>query len=99
MWRAFTLLNPTLDPPLSPELDAPLFEKAVYPFSVEPATLVEPRTMMALHRDYYQNTSYDLSAGLAAGPWGLPVRFNPEQAYNGNVTGNWERPMGSFRTG
>jgi dipeptidase len=97
MWRAFSLLNPGLS--LQPELDAPLFEKPVYPFSVTPAELVTPRTLMALHRDYYQNTTYDLSQGLAAGPWGLPVRFNPEQAYNGNVTGNWERPMGSFRTG
>jgi dipeptidase len=97
MWRAFTLLDPALD--LAPELSEPLFEKAVYPFAVTPAALITAQDAMALHRDYYQNTTYDLSQGLAAGPWGLPVRFNPEQAYNGAVKGNWERPMGSFRTG
>jgi dipeptidase len=97
MWRAFSLLNPALS--LQPELDAPLFLKPVYPFSVVPAEPVSPRTFMALHRDFYQNTTYDLSRGLAAGPWRLPMRFNPEQAYDGNVTGTWERPMGSFRTG
>ena len=97
MWRAFSILNPELH--LQSELTEPLFEKAIYPFSVTPKKLVDPQTIMALHRDYYQNTSYDMSKGIAAGPWGLPVRFNPEQAYNGNVKGNWERPMGSFRTG
>ena len=98
MWRAFSLLNPGLS--LQRELKVPLFEKPIYPFSVIPTALVNPRTFMALHRDYYKNvTGIDLSQGLAAGPWGLPVRFDPEQAYNGNVTGNWERPMGSFRTG
>ncbi len=39
-----------------------------------------------------------MTQGLAAAPWGLPVRFDPEQAYKGAVAGNWERPIGLFRT-
>jgi dipeptidase len=39
-----------------------------------------------------------MTQGLAAAPWGLPVRFDPEQAYKGSVPGNWERPIGLFRT-
>ncbi len=39
-----------------------------------------------------------MSRGLAAAPWGLPVRFDPEQAYKGSIPGNWERPIGLFRT-
>lgn len=42
--------------------------------------------------------SYDMTQGLAAAPWGLPVRFDPEQAYKGSIPGNWERPIGLFRT-
>jgi hypothetical protein len=39
-----------------------------------------------------------MTQGLAAAPWGLPVRFDPEQAYKGSIPGNWERPIGLFRT-
>ena len=45
MWRAFSLLNPALS--LQLELDAPLFLKPVYPFSVVPAEPVSPRTFMS----------------------------------------------------
>jgi dipeptidase len=98
MWRAFDLLAPSLH--LNMTLaQRPLFLYPQYPFEVVPDVPVIPQHLMTIHRDYYQNTSIDMSQGPAAGPWNLPVRFNPEQAYNGDVRGNWHRPIGSFRTG
>jgi dipeptidase len=97
MWRAFSLLAPSMK--LNRTLLQPLFLKPKYPFSVVPDTLIKPRDLMSIHRDYYQNTSIDMSKMKASGPWGLPVRFDPEQAYNGDIVGNWYRPIGSFRTG
>ena len=98
MWRAFDLLAPSLH--LNMTLaQRPLYNYPQYPFAVRPDQLVHPQDLMAIHRDYYQNTSIDMSQGPGSGAWGLPVRFNPERAYNGKVQGNWRRPMGSFRTG
>ena len=96
MWRAMSLLSPSLD--LNMTIVPPLFRRPQYPWSVVPDKKIVPTKLMAIHRDYYQNTSIDMSVGPASGPWGLPVRFNPEQAYWGKIPGNWHRPMGSFRT-
>ena len=98
MWRAMHLLAPSLK--LNQTLtNYPLYKYPEYPFDIVPDQLIVPQDLMAIHRDYYQNTSIDLSQGPASGAWGLPVRFNPEQAWNGTIKGNWYRPIGSFRTG
>ena len=75
VWGGFRLINPALtEKTLSPEygdlrLDAP------YPFSMRPAALVTVEHLFAWHRDWYQGTPYDMSKGIAAGPFGSPDRF------------------------
>lgn len=50
---------------------------------------------MRILMDYYADTPYDLSQGIAAGAWGVPVRFDGPSY---NITGSWERPISHFRT-
>ena len=65
---------------------------ANYPFSVRPERNISVYDLMAIHRDWYgsnpwlnnytfsnseNETKYDLSKGLAAGPFGTPNRFSP----------------------
>ena len=75
VWGGFRLINKALtEKTLSPEygdlrLDAP------YPFSMRPAALVTVENLFAWHRDWYQGTPYDMSKGIAAGPFGSPDRF------------------------
>ena len=75
VWGGFRLINPAVTKKtLSPEygdlrLDAP------YPFSMRPAAPVTVEHLFAWHRDWYQGTPYDMSAGIAAGPFGSPDRF------------------------
>ncbi len=45
-------------------------------------------------RNWYQNTTYDMGAGMAAGPFGSPGR---DRSASG-VVGNWERPIAISRT-
>ena len=73
MWRAMSLLAPSLE--LNMTIDPPLFKRPQYPWSVVPDEKVVPTMLMSIHRDYYQNTSIDMSQSPASGPWGLPVRF------------------------
>ncbi|KAF1787264.1 Peptidase C69, dipeptidase A [Phytophthora cactorum] len=68
---------------------------ATYPFSVKPDRHVETFQIMDLLRDHYEGTSYDMTKGLAAGPFGSPVRWSGS---SGGVVGGWERPISMYRT-
>jgi len=70
---------------------------AVYPATAKLPTgkaKVLPQDLFAIHRDYYQGTEFDMTRGLAAGPWGDPDRWSTTS----QVTGSWERSIGLFRT-
>ncbi|EQC36349.1 hypothetical protein SDRG_06454 [Saprolegnia diclina VS20] len=93
LWRIYDLVAPSL------QLDATLgFHARVqtYPFSVVPDTTVTPETMMRIMQDHYEGTPFDLTQGVAAGPFGDPVRYATGK---GNLTlGNWERAISMHRT-
>lgn len=92
IWRVFDLVAPSL------QLDSRLGyypEFSTYPFSVKPDQNLDVAAVTRLLRDYYQNTPYDLSKGLAAGPFGNPMRWGGDEK---GVVGGWERPISMYRT-
>ncbi|KAF4047255.1 Peptidase family C69 [Phytophthora infestans] len=92
IWRVFDLVAPSL------QLDSRLghYPKyPTYPFSVEPDRNLDVADVTHLLRDYYQGTSYDLTKGLAAGPFGNPMRWGGDEK---GVVGGWERPISMYRT-
>ena len=59
-----------------------------------------------IHRDHYEGTEFDLTKGLAAGPFGSPERYIGPYDPHGDVgdphavlKGAWERPISMFYTG
>ena len=71
-----------------------------YPFSVKPDRKLSVRDVMALYRDHYEGTPFDLTAGVGAGPFGNPDRFYGPYDGQGDVgdpkrklDGAWERPI------
>lgn len=77
-----------------------------YPFSVSPDKKLSVQDVIALHRDHYEGTEFDLTKGLAAGPFGSPNRFEGSYDMSGAVTdpksnqsGAWERPLSVYRCG
>lgn len=99
MWRALALMAPDYD--LSPHYGN-LKDDAPYPFSVpvDPkgtGNKIDLARMFAVHRDYYQGTPFDMSVGLAGGPFGTPNRYAGGQGEQ-TVKGSWERPIAIFRT-
>ncbi|CAB9497717.1 Probable dipeptidase A [Seminavis robusta] len=71
----------------------------VYPLYCTPDHKISSADLFRYHRYTYQNTAFDLGAegNLAAGPFGSPDRWKagPGEAA---VGGNWERPIGLYRT-
>ncbi|KAG3174555.1 hypothetical protein PI126_g313 [Phytophthora idaei] len=92
IWRVFDLVAPSL------QLDSRLGhypEFPTYPLSVEPDRTLDVADVTRLLRDYFQGTPYDLSKGLAAGPFGNPMRWGGDEK---GVVGGWERPISMYRT-
>ena len=71
----------------------------VYPVYITPDFKVSGTDMFRFHRYTYQGTKYDLGAAgtLAAGPFGSPDRWKAGPGEK-EVSGNWERPIGLYRT-
>lgn len=71
----------------------------VYPVYCVPDKKISQLDLFYYHRYTYQGTQYDLSkpGNLAGGPFSSPDRWKagPNEA---SMTGNWERPIGLYRT-
>lgn len=92
IWRIFDVVAPSL------QLDSRLgsfSQYATYPFSVKADAPVDLNTVMELMRDHYEGTPYDMTKGVAAGPFGSPVRFSGNSQ---GVVGGWERSISMHRT-
>ncbi|KDO31870.1 hypothetical protein SPRG_03790 [Saprolegnia parasitica CBS 223.65] len=96
VWRVLTLANPSIE--LSPTTDMLATD---YPVSVQVAAPLSPSTLMRIHRDHYEGTSFDLTSGPMAGPYGSPDRYDVNG--NGNMTkadalrSHQERGLSIFR--
>ncbi len=74
-----------------------------YPFSIKPDNKLSREDVMSLHRDHYEGTEFDLTKGVAAGPYGCPYRILGDYDAGGDVAkpdakreGAWERPLSVY---
>ena len=88
-WRVLDLLAPSM------KLD-PWSEQ--YPFAVKPDKPVTPQMLMAICRDHYEGTEFDLTKGLDAGPFATPDRWPTRSNLNPPNSSGWERAISMFRT-
>ncbi len=103
VWRAFMKAAPSLDLPAWVENGY----TREYPFSAPPDSKLSVLDVVELYRDHYEGTEFDLTKGLAAGPFADPTRYerNPDQnadTFNLNIyhpDGAWERPLSIYRCG
>ena len=90
VWRVLSQVAPSLN--LPGETDAYGND---YPFSVKAERVLYPADLMALNRDHYEGTPYDLTKGVAAGPFGDPSRWdgalNDNMTINELLSGGYER--------
>ncbi|KAJ1414037.1 peptidase family C69-domain-containing protein [Ochromonadaceae sp. CCMP2298] len=97
VWRIFSLVAPSLDLPGHTD-----YYGNDYPFSVKTEKLLTALDLMDLQRDHYEGTEFDLTQGLAAGPYGDPARWDISPPANMSMkeilSGGFERSISMFRT-
>lgn len=93
-WRVMSILAPSLnlDPYLHPD-------KEQYPMSFKPDHKVSPQDLMAINRDHYEGTEFDLTKGPVAGPFGNPNRYPTPKSVKPEDRKDldWERAISMFR--
>ncbi|ETW10400.1 hypothetical protein, variant 1 [Aphanomyces invadans] len=91
IWRILDWYAPSL------KLNATLGESTLptYPFSVLADKPVTLDSLFTLLKDHYEGTPFDMTKGLAAGPFGNPVRFDGPTY---GIDGGWERSISMYRT-
>merc|ERR1719382_1119513 len=95
MWRIFSLLSPAEGAKLDPNKGNLPHTVDPYPGSVPaPQGSVTAQKVMDVLRDHYEGTPYDLTAGMAAGPFGNPNRGPVARG----VPGLWERAISMHRS-
>ena len=92
IWAAFHEFAPSV---ILPSNYTDLRYDAVYPVSLKPDKKIDAAFLMKLHGNYYQGTPFDMTVGLAAGPFGAPDRW---PSSGSTATGNFERSIGIYRT-
>src|SRR3989339_28396 len=99
IWRFFTRIAPSQDFPED-------YWRAVkgakpYPLFVKPDKKLSVRDVISLMRDHFEGTPYDMTKGVAAGPYGCPVRWkNLTWKVAGDTVTEygWERPTSTQQT-
>jgi len=100
VWRAQSIV--------APSLNLPAWVKGAntkeYPFTIRPDKKISVEDIFNIHRDNYEGTMFDLTKGLAAGPFGNPNRFEGQAEgvadKEGELTtlkGAFERPLNIYR--
>ncbi len=64
-----------------------------YPLFIKPDLKLSTRDVIALHRDHYEGTRFDMTKNVTAGPFGAPDRWRPMKWKVDQKTYSWERPI------
>jgi len=91
MWGAFRLVAPSQK--LPSEYTNLRYDR-MWPWSMKPDKLLTVQDIFALYRDWYGDTPFDMTKGVAAGPFGTPDRFGLTEG----IDGSWERSIAIYRS-
>ncbi len=70
-----------------------------YPLFVRPDDKLSVHDVMELMRDHYEGTPYDMTQGVAAGPFASPMRFRGLGFEIDGRSYYWERPISTQQAG
>ncbi len=91
VWSIFRRVSPSLN--LSSAYSSYEKDTQPYPLYIKADRKLDVQDVIALHRDHYEGTEFDMTQDLAAGPFNAPDKWRPMKW---EVDGNkyaWERPI------
>ena len=97
VWSIFRRVAPSQS--FSPDLHRGVPGAPAYPLWIKPERKLALADVMALMRDHYEGTPYDMTTGVDAGPFGSPLRARPMTFKLDGATYSWERPISTQQTG
>jgi len=97
VWSIFRRTAPSKN--FSPDYSS--FKKGAkpYPLYIKPDKKFSVKDMIALHRDHYEGTEFDMTKNLTSGPFGAPDRWRPMKWKVGDKLYTWERPISTQQAG
>ena len=97
VWSIFRRISPSLN--LSPDYSSYKKNTKPYDLYIKPDRQLDVRDVIALHRDHYEGTAFDMTKDVTAGPFGAPDRWRPMKwKVNGEMY-VWERPIATQQAG
>jgi dipeptidase len=96
VWSIFRRAAPSTDFPVDYHRGVPGAEP--YPLWIEPDRKLSVQDVVALMRDHYEGTPFDMTKGVDAGPFGSPNRWRPMTWTKDDVEYSWERPISTQQT-
>lgn len=99
VWSVFRRAAPSLENTFDPAYHRGDPQAEPYPLWIKPDRKLSIADVMALMRDHYEGTSYDMTQGLDAGPFKTPNRWRPIAWEVDGEKYSWERPISTQQTG
>ena len=99
VWRFYDLAAPSQN--LSEDYWRAVEDAEPYPLFIRPDKKISVKDLQTWMRDHFEGTEYDMTKGLAAGPYGCPYRWkNLSWKLEGDTTKKfgWERPISTQQT-
>ena len=96
VWRFYSLASPSAN--ISTDRFRAVKDADPYPLFIKPDKKLGVNDLKNWMRDHFEGTDYDMTQGLAAGPYGCPYRWkNLTWKIEGDTTKSyaWERPIGT----
>lgn len=97
VWSIFRRAAPSRG--FSPDYHRGMPGAEPYPLWIKPDHKLGLADVIALMRDHYEGTPYDMTCGIDAGPFGTPNRWRPMTWTVDSVEYSWERPISTQQTG
>jgi dipeptidase len=97
VWSFFRRAAPSQD--FSPDYFRGIEGAEPYPLWIKPDKKLSLADVMALMRDHFEGTDYDMTQGVDAGPYGTPNRWRPIHWTIDGVEYAWERPISTQQSG
>jgi dipeptidase len=97
VWSLFRRSAPSMN--LSPDYCRGVKGAKPYPLWLKPDSKLDLKDVMSMIRDHYEGTDFDMTKGIAAGPFGNPNVQGPLSWECNNNKYGWERPISVPFTG